>query len=364
MTAQRQPNFAILGAGAIGTATVADLGRRGYRHLSLCDVDDEALSPVIDSGQVHFAGLWGSGIVEIARATLDPAAIVPEADIVVVATTADAHPRVAETLAPLLRSGQIVLLHQGYVGGAFLFSQQLRRYGCTAELQIAETVNALYLCARPSPGSVYIKGLKAWLEVAAYPQTQTDEVVATLSAYFPQFASGANSLATGLNNPNPMVHPAAYLLNMSIVPAAGEGVTKQGKGTLYFDEVLTRPIQEISERLEQERLALLDALGLPGITRAEFGRRCYPEGAVLRSNVPRFGPKLLPRFLYEDVPAGLVPIAVLATVVGVATPVTSLLIDLASLIAHEDFWETGRSLERFGLKDAGAAEIVAAFAGA
>ena len=78
--------------------------------------------------------------------------------------------------------------------------------------------------------------------------------------------------------------------------------------------------------------------------------------------VPRFGPKLLRRFLAEDIPAGLIPMASLADLAGVATPVTRLLIDAAALVARKDFWASGRTLTQFGLADLPLAAVVAAFA--
>lgn len=353
-----EPVFAIIGAGSIGLATAADLGRRNYSQIRLYDRDAARIAPLVTGQTVKYDGVLGRGDVPVSMVTDSPATVVSGADIVMVSTTADAHGQVAQDLAPFLTDGQVVVLHQGYVAGALHFRQRLHQAGCTAQIQIAESINALYLCAVQAPGRVYIKGIKAWLEVTAYPASDTSTVFAKLAGAFPQFEPGRNSLETSLNNPNPIVHPAAYLFNQGLLELTTHPI---GQGALHFDELMTPPIQEIAFRLDEERLALLGALGLTGISRPEFSRRCYPEGAVMRDGFPRFGPKLLPRFIYEDIATGLVPMASLAERAGVSMPVTRLLIDVASLLTHVNFWETGRTLETLGLAEMSLSNIVQLF---
>jgi opine dehydrogenase len=55
------------------------------------------------------------------------------------------------------------------------------------------------------------------------------------------------------------------------------------------------------------------------------------------------------RYLWEDVPMGLVPISDAADAVGVATPAIDHLIDEASGILGRDFRSEGRTLEKLGL---------------
>lgn len=55
------------------------------------------------------------------------------------------------------------------------------------------------------------------------------------------------------------------------------------------------------------------------------------------------------RYLFEDVPTGLVPISSLGALVGVNTPVMNQIIDLASMICNVDFRKTGRTLGNLGI---------------
>jgi opine dehydrogenase len=252
-----------------------------------------------------------------------------------------------------------VILHQGYLGGTLLFERDLRRHGCRAELELAETATTVYSCARMTPASVFINGVKVWIEITSFPAGIEKQIIAKLSKAFPQFEPGTNTLETGLNNPNPSGHIPDYLFNLGL--AYKDGV----QGTFHFRELWIEPVQRVKARMESERLAVMSALGLRGMTRNEFVHRSYPagSGARMTTGVPRFGPKLLPRYIWEDVPAGLVPLVALATTVGVDVPVSQLLIDVASVAFETDFVKKGRNLERLGIAGLDPAAIIALFAG-
>jgi opine dehydrogenase len=63
------------------------------------------------------------------------------------------------------------------------------------------------------------------------------------------------------------------------------------------------------------------------------------------------------RFLLEDIPYGLVPMEELASLGGVATPMCSALVELASCMLQTDFRQEGRGLKRLGLAGLTLAEI-------
>ena len=62
-------------------------------------------------------------------------------------------------------------------------------------------------------------------------------------------------------------------------------------------------------------------------------------------------------------PLLLADVSQIGEVVAHVSPVTRLLIDLASLVWQVDFMETGRNLHRFGVADLDPTALVAAFAG-
>ena len=86
------------------------------------------------------------------------------------------------------------------------------------------------------------------------------------------------------------------------------------------------------------------AYGLEGMTQ----RRCARISVKVYKGIE--SPAMLrSRYLTEDVPLGLVPLAVLGQLTEVATPVIDSIITLASTMCREDFRSMGRTLERMGL---------------
>jgi opine dehydrogenase len=63
------------------------------------------------------------------------------------------------------------------------------------------------------------------------------------------------------------------------------------------------------------------------------------------------------RYLLEDVPASLVPMASLGAMLGVATPAMDAVIDLADALLGLDFRAEGRTVERLGIQGLSVREL-------
>ena len=352
-------SFAVIGGGAVGLATAADLVRRGCSDLRICETDAKTVEALRKAGGVRYDGLIGSGFAPVRLITTSHADAVDGADVVMVSTTADAHPAVAAALAPILVDGQVVLLHQGYLAGALLFERNLRTYDCHAEVVLAETGTSVYSCARMAPNAVFVNGVKAWTEITSFPAGVEEQIIAMLGKAFPQLEPGTNTLETGLNNPNPSGHIPDYVFNLGLAK------DDRARGTFHFRELWTEPVQRVKAQMESERLAVMSAMGFDGLTRDEFVRRCYPPGSGTRilAGAPRIGPELLPRYIWEDVPAGLVPLVALAAASGVKAPVCQMILDVVCLLFEADFVENGRNLQQLGIGELGPGEIIALFKG-
>jgi len=64
------------------------------------------------------------------------------------------------------------------------------------------------------------------------------------------------------------------------------------------------------------------------------------------------------RFLLEDIPYGMVPLESLGVVVGIPTPTTSAIIELANILAGRDFRVEARDLNNLGMSHMSAEELV------
>ena len=67
---------------------------------------------------------------------------------------------------------------------------------------------------------------------------------------------------------------------------------------------------------------------------------------------------MMHRYVHEDVPNCMVPIASLGDALKVETPALDTMINLAGLINGTDYWREGRTLEKVGLAGLGAIEMM------
>jgi opine dehydrogenase len=115
------------------------------------------------------------------------------------------------------------------------------------------------------------------------------------------------------------------------------------------------------ERLDEERLAVAAAFGLPRVTTLEWNIKFYGHqgfgGKTLYdalSTTPVHGAARAPssidhRYFTEDVPFGLAPIASLGRAIGVPTPITEAVVTVSGAVCGRDFAREGRSVDSLGL---------------
>ena len=349
--------YAIVGAGNGGQSMAGDLVFRGFDVVGIYDPFPETLRHIQAQGGLKMIGDMCSGFAKIGLATTDIGEVVKDADIIMVVVPAYAHEFMAEALAPVVKPNQIVVLNPGYFGGSLVFRRIFERQGVQCPI-LAETTILLYATRIVGPGIVGIQDIKRWLGIAALPASHTDKVVESLKPAFPQVAPMASVLETGLNNTNPMVHVVTTIMNWGRTHSEGQAANFE------FSEWVTPPVKPLVEKVDRERMAVIEALGIKGITDDEFYVLSYGEkkrDVVQRvGEVPSSSTIVPERYITEDVPMGLVPIESLAGMLGVEVPLTRLLIDFACIIKDRDYRAEGRTMESLGLASLDAAQLKAA----
>jgi opine dehydrogenase len=181
-----------------------------------------------------------------------------------------------------------------------------------------------------------------------------------LNNTFPQIRPAKNVLETGLGNPNAMMHPAPTLLNASMI--------ESGRDWLYYWDGITPSIGAFVEAIDQERLSVAKAFGLdlPSIREwygLAYGARGNSLTEVVRNNKAYAGVKgqktLLTRYLLEDIPTGLVPMASLGRVLGVDVTRMETVVRLGEFLTGKTFFAEGRTVDALGLSGMTSEQIVA-----
>jgi opine dehydrogenase len=351
--------IAVLGAGNGGCAAAADLTLRGFQ-VRLFARSESTIAKLAKLGAIELVegGVSKKAAPYFMSPHLPP--VVQGVDLIVIATPAIGHEYLAKGLANYLVDGQRILLNPGHTGGSLHFANLLRQLGCKAQVQLCETVTLTYICRMPQPGRVEVYRRTTHLRCAALPGKHTAELVGEIQSVFPNVIAAANVLETGFSNINAIMHPAGMLGN------AG-WIEKTGGDFLYYREGITPTIGAWIDALDQERLAIVRALGISplrfidifhgaGLTTTE-ARDSGSAYQAIHESEPNFTikspPSLDHRYIKEDVGYGLVPMAEIGKLLRLETPVMDALITLASVALAVDFRRTGLTLEKMGLATVG-----------
>ncbi len=348
---------AILGAGNGAHAMAAHLSLMGH-PVRLYNKFAHEIEAMQEAGGVTVEGaVEGFGRLEVA--TTDPAQVIPWADVLMVVVPAFAHRVLAQTMAPYLRDGQVILLNPGRTGGALEVRQVLREEGVQARVYVAEAQSLVYACRIQGPARVRIMGIKQQVPVAALPATDNPVVLERVAQLYPQFTPAPNVLHTSLDNIGAVFHPATVVLNANRIEAGEE---------FEFYRGMTPTVAAYLETIDAERVRTAEAYGVPAQTAMEWLQVTYPgvQGKNLYECIQNtkayagiMAPKSLDvRYITEDVPTGLVPIVSFAQAAGIDAPASRAIADICCVLHRRDYWRTGRTLESLGLAGMGPEEIV------
>jgi opine dehydrogenase len=351
----------VIGAGHGGKTMAAHLALMGFsvtlfnRTASHVEVIRKRGGIELDSNEE--GGPRGFG--KLTKVTSDISDAVKHAEVIQVVLPSSAHADIAAAAAPHLRDGQIIILHPGRTCGALEFSKVMRDNGCKADVTVAEAETFIYASRSDGPAQARIFRIKEAVPLAALPASRTMKVLEIINEAYPQFIDGVDVLNTGLNNMGAIFHPALTLLNSGWIEAT------HGDYQFYIDGV-TPSVARMLEVIDRERVTVASALGIRARTALEWLKLAYDTDGddlynAIQNQQGYYGikapPTLQHRYLFEDVPMSLVPIASLGKRYGVSVRGMESLIQIASIIHRTDYWRRGRTVEKLGLEQWSVSEL-------
>jgi len=355
------PRYTVIGAGNGGKAMAAHLAIMGY-DVTLYNRTPEHIAAIKARGGITLESQDPSGpngFGRLAYVTSNMQEAIENCDIAMVVTPAYAHFDIASKAAPFLRDGQIVVLNPGRTLGAIEFNQVLHQIGCESCVTIAETQTFIYASRSDGPSQARIFRTKDSVPLAALPATSTSRVLDALAPAYPQFIDGVDVLQTGLNNIGAIFHPTISMLNAGWIEATN------GQFQFYLDGV-TSTVARLMEVLDRERVTVAAAVGVRAITAREWLKMAYNvDGENLYEavhNQPGYRginapPTLFHRYITEDVPMSLVPIASLGNRYGVSVRGMESIIRLACIAHRTDYWHHGRTIGKLGIDHLSVSEL-------
>jgi hypothetical protein len=238
-----------------------------------------------------------------------------------------------------------VIVSVAAFGGAFLW-------------RISPATNLL-TARSTGPAQSHISRIKHAVPVAALRAERTPEVVEALTEWYPQFTPADSTLETSFANVGAVIHPAITLLNAARIE------NDQGRFEFYMDGISPR-VAEVLAAVDRERKAVAALLGVEVPSLVEWLASAYRATGsdlfeAVRANEGYRGitaPSTLEhRYILEDVPMSLVPIASAGRAFGLNTRAIDALIFLAGIIMDTNYWTRGRTLQSLGLAGLSPGEI-------
>jgi opine dehydrogenase len=348
MSIGEMPKFAVIGAGNVGKAMAAHLSILGYR-VNLFNRTEKNILPLKKDNEISVCGVI-EGRAKICRITSDIRKAIEDVDIIMVTIPASGHKSIAELLGPCLRKDQIIVLNPGRTLGALMFSHTLHKY--KKENIVSETQTILYT-TRFCDTKSEIFAIKRKVPLAAFPACRTEDIFDLLKDVYPEFTRAKDSLETGLANVGAILHPTPTILNIGRI----ENSRIPFK---YYYEGITPSIASYLESIDQERIKIAHALGynVPSVKEwlheayGTIGQNLYEtlqkNEAYQKIDAPQ---QIKHRYIYEDIPTGLVPISSIGHRMRIPTPNINAVVELASNITNTNFWQCGRTLENCGLSE-------------
>ena len=340
---------AVVGAGNGGTAVATDLAYRGHEVTLIKtskSIHDDNFDYLLDNeGRMTLDEFGEYKTANIAHVTRDLSAV-KGCPVVIIYVQTNYHEAVIERLSEHLEDGQILLINPGYLSTAYVLKH------CKKDIIVAEATSSFIDCRIKELGMIKVGFRNVRNPIGIYPRSRREEAIKILDQLgFPLFY--VNSVVeTALHNPNLIVHTVGAVMS---IPR----VEKTNGDYVMYHEVFTPSVWKILEKLDSEKMDVLEHLG--------FERMPYVEACKFRNSLDddrdakevffwyaamptrAKGPTSVEsRYITEDVPQGLVMLEALGKSLNIPTPIATSLIELAGAALGRDMRAEGRTPEMLG----------------
>ncbi len=354
--------IAVVGAGSGGFMCAADLGNQGY-EVALFSRDPSRVQGVREKGGIEVldidsrpTGVFG----KVACATNNIEEAVRGAQVILNPVPYFVCEEYAQLVAPYLEEDQVVL-YLGKGGASLTWAKVLREKNIKKKVYLADCNTLPYGTSKKGAFQVRLENRTQNLIIATFPGKDIGHVGSVVERIFPSkngymIRRGQNAIDSILVDYNAITHTPPMVCNAARIELGEEDFH------LFGRKENTRSVVKLIEKIDRERMAIGQKLGLKQYTLEEeiLMVKWNPKGEdhVLplydAIHTPFLevceGPfKLDTRHLTEDIPYGLVTFSSLGKMLGVPTPVSDAIITMSDVLLNRDFRSIGRTVESMGL---------------
>ncbi|MGN1143238.1 MAG: NAD/NADP octopine/nopaline dehydrogenase family protein [Anaerovoracaceae bacterium] len=356
--------IAIIGAGNGGQALAGYFGMNDDYEVRIFDYFQEPIDVISKQGYIDLEGaITGRGPVKLA--STDMGEVVNGADLIMVVNPSIYHKKIATEMAKYIVDDQIIFLHPSSVFGAFAFKKALEDAGCDKRVTIGESNTLLFAARLVENGKAHIGGKKDRLLVSAFPACNRDKLYDIIRPVIKEMEECESVLETSFDSTNAMVHPLPTIMNASW--------EESGNKFKYYWDGIGETVGNYIEAMDKERVAIGEKLGLTlgkdlfdiymeydieynahGENVSKLLKNVEAYKDIYAANTPRI------RYIYEDIPTGMVPFVAMGELLGMPVEKMKLVITLCEAMLGEDLTncEYSRNLEKLGLGGMTAEQIV------
>lgn len=333
----------IVGCGSVGFIHAYFFAQKGFEisFLKTSDYNSTYFNKVKED-KLFSVMDRNSEIKEIKfnKITTRPEEVIPEAEIILIATTTLQHEKVAEKIASFLTDNQIICIMPSYASSLIF-----KKYIKNKKIKFVEFETTLFN-GRIIENSYININFKNCRMAAYFDGFSKEEIENFSSNIFPISKEAKNTFEIAFHNPNMIVHTIGVLLSASRIEFA------QGEFWMY-KEAFTPSIIKVIQAFDREKNNILKALGCQELTYFDAAKWRNEED-LSQDSLKVFksfaedsnkGPaQLRHRYLLEDVPMGLNLFKSVGKVLGIETKIAEAIIVLSSNLLEEDFILNGRNL--------------------
>lgn len=330
----------VIGAGNTGLAMISHLALAG-NEVVVYDNSSEVVSALNSTKSIRCGGVINDNAT-IAFASTDISEAISNTDLILIMTPAFAHKDLAARLGASLQKEVPIILNPGRTFGAMKFEYYFTQTNKFLKPIIAETQTVIHTARRLTANKVHLIAIKDSVEVATKDPDKIGEIITALPEVIrPYFKPAKSIIETSIGNVGMILHSTPLLLN------SGWTESPEFSFRHYWDGITPR-IANYLEKLDFERLSVAKALGSDLLSTKDWIKRSYhSEGETLfeclRNTIAYEiieAPNTLEhRYIFEDIPYGLVPLELVGINLGIDMHYTTLIIDLASALLEVDFRE-------------------------
>jgi opine dehydrogenase len=345
--------IAILGAGNAGCAVAADLSLKGH-EVTLIKTSDamhnENFQYLKDNnGEIRIFENQEMKFTNIEKVTKDLSEL-SKSEIVIIYIQTNYHEDLIKRIVPYIKDNQIIVINPGYLSTAYML-----KYCKDFDITIVEAQSSFIDCRIAEPGLIKVGFRNVRNPLGIYPSKNITKAKEKLNKLGFPFTYLSSVVEAALHNPNLIVHTVGATMSIPRIEKT------KGDYCMYH-EVFTPSVWNILEKLDNEKMAVLDALGferIPYVEACKFrnsldDNRDAKEVFFWYAAMPTRakGPLVVDsRYITEDVPQGLVLLESLAKQFNIPTPICTALIDISSAALKRDFRQEGRTPERLGINN-------------